>query len=205
MQGSITKEEVNQLPRALFPGQIVVVDSLDQVEAAVADLEQCSIIGMDTESRPVFSREQKQRIGLVQLSSETTCYLFRVCKIKLPPRLAQLLERDDVLKVGLDLCGDRRMLRRYSPGLRPRGMVDLQRLTPAYGIQDLGLQKIYAIIFGEKISKSAQLSNWEATNLSDAQRHYAALDAYACLRIYRRLEAEPLPLLHHFGLCPENN
>ena len=63
--------------------------------------------------------------------------------------------------------------------------------------------RIYAILFAEKISKRAQLSNWEAATLTPAQQCYAALDAYACLRIYHRLESEPMPLLHHFGLCPE--
>lgn len=203
MLSSITKEQVGKLPRATFTGEIVVVDTLPQVEAAIADLEQSPLIGMDTESKPVFKKYEHQSIALIQLSSEVCCYLFRVNKIGIPPRLQGLLEREDILKVGLDLCGDRRQLRRHSPELKPRGFVDLQRLTPAYGIHDLGLQKIYAILFGEKISKRAQLTNWEASELSPAQQAYAALDAYACLRIYRHLEAEPLPLLHHFGLCPE--
>ena len=179
------------------------MDSLPQVEPAVAALEQCAIIGMDTESKPVFKKYERQSVALIQLSSESCCYLFRINKIGIPPRLQGLLEREDILKVGLDLCGDRRQLRRFSPELHPQGFVDLQRLTPAYGIHDLGLQKIYAILFGEKISKRAQLSNWEAATLTPAQQSYAALDAYACLRIYHRLESEPMPLLHHFGLCPE--
>lgn len=203
MLSSITKEQVGKLPKATFTGEVVVVDTFSQVEATIADLEQFPLIGMDTESKPVFKKYEHQSIALIQLSSETCCYLFRVNKIGIPPRLQGLLEREDILKVGLDLCGDRRQLRRHSPELKPRGFVDLQRLTPAYGIHDLGLQKIYAILFGEKISKRAQLTNWEASELSPAQQAYAALDAYACLRIYRHLEAEPLPLLHHFGLCPE--
>lgn len=200
---SITKDQINILPKASFMGQIAVVDSLSQVEAAIADLGQYDLIGMDTESKPIITKYERQTIALIQLSSEMRCYLFRINKIGIPPRLQDLLERADILKVGLDLCGDRRQLRRYAPELQPRGFVDLQRLTPAYGIQDLGLQKIYAILFGEKISKRAQLTNWEADELSPAQQSYAALDAYACLRIYRLLESKPFPLLHHFGLCPE--
>ena len=203
MLSSITKEEIGKLAKATFTGEIVVVDSLPQVEPAVAALEQCAIIGMDTESKPVFKKYERQSVALIQLSSESCCYLFRINKIGIPPRLQGLLEREDILKVGLDLCGDRRQLRRFSKELHPQGFVDLQRLTPAYGIHDLGLQKIYAILFGEKISKRAQLSNWEAATLTPAQQSYAALDAYACLRIYHRLESEPMPLLHHFGLCPE--
>ena len=40
-------------------------------------------------------------------------------------------------------------------------------------------------MFHQRISKSQRLSNWEADVLSDAQKQYAALDAWACLRIYK--------------------
>ena len=53
----------------------------------------------------------------------------------------------------------------------------------------MSLQKIYAIIFQQKISKGQQLSNWEATQLTEAQQQYAAIDAWACLRIYNHLQA----------------
>ena len=58
----------------------------------------------------------------------------------------------------------------------------------AFGIQDKSLQKIYAILFGEKISKSQRLSNWEAETLTEPQKLYAATDAWACLNIYNKLQ-----------------
>jgi hypothetical protein len=51
-------------------------------------------------------------------------------------------------------------------------------------INDISLQKIYAILFDKRISKSQRLSNWEAPQLTKAQCDYAALDAWACLEIY---------------------
>ena len=53
---------------------------------------------------------------------------------------------------------------------------------------DMSLQKIYGNLFGGKISKSQQLSNWEADQLTIPQQHYAAIDAWACLQIYRLLQ-----------------
>ena len=44
------------------------------------------------------------------------------------------------------------------------------------------------ILFGQKISKSQQLSNWEAEQLTQPQQLYAATDAWACLTIYNRLQ-----------------
>jgi ribonuclease D len=56
-----------------------------------------------------------------------------------------------------------------------------------YGIQDLSLQKLYANIFGQKISKSQRLSNWEADILTEQQKLYAATDAWACVMLYQEL------------------
>ena len=69
----------------------------------------------------------------------------------------------------------------------PQGFIDLQKLVPDYNFGCSSLQKIYAILFDMKISKSQQLSNWDAETLTEAQTSYAAIDAWACIRIYRRL------------------
>ena len=55
------------------------------------------------------------------------------------------------------------------------------------GIEDLSLQKLYANMFGQKISKRQQLSNWEADVLNDKQKLYAATDAWACIMLYEEL------------------
>ena len=55
------------------------------------------------------------------------------------------------------------------------------------GIDDMSLQKLYANVFGEKISKSAQLTNWENTVLTESQKMYAATDAFTTLRLYLEL------------------
>ena len=56
------------------------------------------------------------------------------------------------------------------------------------GIEDLSLQKLYANLFGQQISKSQQLSNWERDILTDKQKSYAATDAWACIQLYEELE-----------------
>ena len=38
------------------------------------------------------------------------------------------------------------------------------------------------------ISKRQQLSNWEADFLTDAQKAYAALDAWACIQIHNEIQ-----------------
>ena len=56
----------------------------------------------------------------------------------------------------------------------------------------MSLQKIYAILFNRKISKSQRLSNWEANTLKESQKMYAAIDAWACLKIYKHLNKNGL-------------
>jgi ribonuclease D len=53
---------------------------------------------------------------------------------------------------------------------------------------ELGLQKIFAIIFGKKISKAQQLTNWENSHLTAEQARYASTDAWATLSIYLALQ-----------------
>lgn len=96
---------------------------------------------------------------------------------------------NDVLKVGLSLKDDFAMLRRRNQkDLRVGNWIELQDYVPRFGIEEMSLQKIYALLFGQKISKNQRLSNWEADTLTEAQQLYAATDAWACVRIYEYLE-----------------
>jgi ribonuclease D len=62
----------------------------------------------------------------------------------------------------------------------------------AFHIDELGLKKISGIVLNRRISKSQQVSNWDADELTEAQLRYAATDAWICLMIYYRLRASIL-------------
>ena len=127
-------------------------------------------------------------MSLMQLSSDDTCYLIRLNKFeKMPVSLESFLKNESVTKIGLSLRDDfhgLHSLTKVSPG----NFIDLQQYVVQFGIEDMSLQKIYAILFGKKISKRERLSNWEADVLTESQQRYAALDAWSCLRIYQFLE-----------------
>ena len=61
-------------------------------------------------------------------------------------------------------------------------------MVPELGIEDMSLQKLYANLFHQKISKRQRLSNWESPILDDKQKQYASIDAWACIRIYDEIE-----------------
>ena len=184
---SISKEQIKQYPRAKFPGAIEVINTRNAARQAVEYLNTQEALGIDTETRPAFKKGVTYKVALLQISSSDICFLFRLNKIGLTPDLIDLLENPNIVKIGLSLRDDFMMLHKRE-SFKQQNCIDLQNQVKKFGIQDKSLQKIYAILFKEKISKSQRLSNWEATDLSEAQQRYAALDAWSCLRIYRLLK-----------------
>lgn len=182
----ISKEEIRELPVETFEGEIIVIDRVEDVANAVDYLKQFEVIGFDTETKPVFKKNVSHKVALMQLSTMDKCFLFRLNRIKYPDELDELICSKDVVKVGLSLQDDFAALRKRSD-CSPLNFRDLQNIVQDYGIKDLSLQKIYAILFNKKISKNQRLSNWEADTLKDSQQMYAAIDAWACLKIYNHL------------------
>jgi ribonuclease D len=183
---SITKEEISSFEIEEFPGEIYVIDNPVDSRKAVRYLSQFKLLGFDTETRPSFTRGLLRSVALVQISTSNICFLFRLKKCEFPLSLINLLSNPEILKIGLSLKDDFLSMSR-SFKFSPKGFVDLQKIVLKHDIEDLGLQKIYAILFQKKISKNQRLTNWEAEELSEAQKKYAALDAWACLKIYEYL------------------
>ena len=182
-----TKEEINEMPKVEYPGEIYVINTPEQADMAVRYLRQFPILGIDTETRPSFKRGENHKVALLQLATDERCYLFRLNKFGLTIPLIQLLESPHVAKVGISLKDDFYMLHKWMP-FEPQNVIELQTFVQDLGITDMSLQKIYANIFGKKISKSQRLSNWEADELTIPQQQYAAIDAWACIQIYKKVE-----------------
>lgn len=180
------KQLISMLPKAEFKGKIVVVHSLREVKVAVDFLKRQPIVGIDTETRPSFRRGLVYQVALLQISTLDICFLFRLNMIGLPAEVTELLESTEIKKIGLSLKDDLSLLKRRAT-FQPQGFIDLQDFVKTMGIEDMSLQKLYANVFREKISKSAQLTNWENTVLTESQKMYAATDAYTTLRLFLRL------------------
>lgn len=185
---TISKEALAELPVKEFGGNPVTVINLEQAEIAVRQIRESGLlIGFDTETRPSFQKGVTYKVALVQLSVGQVCYLFRLNKIKeLPACLKELLEDPNIIKVGLSTQDDFKNLRKWGE-LSPHGFIELQSLVKNYGIAEMSLAKIYALLFGMKLSKRQRLTNWEADQLNFKQQCYAALDAVACVEIYEAL------------------
>jgi len=193
---SITPAELEKLEFASFPGKIQIIDSVGaEFNRAIAYLRSQKIIGFDTETRPCFSPNQpRYGVSLLQLSGPGKAYLFRLKKMGMHRRLCNLLSDKRIIKVGAAIHDDIRGLQKLHD-FEAGGFVDLQKIVGEYGIRDKSVKKMTAIILGFRISKTQQLSNWEADQLSESQCKYAATDAWVCREMYIRLmNSEKNPL-----------
>lgn len=183
---SIERQQLADMPIGRFEGPIEVVDTPERLSRALSVIRRARLVGIDTETRPSFRAGEAHKVALLQIATLEKAWLVRLQLTGVSPALVKFLENEAIMKVGLSLSDDIMRLK-ASAAFEPRGFLDLQPWVKHYGIIDNSLQRIYAIIFGQRITKGQRLSNWEAHDLTEAQRRYAATDAWACLRIYEHL------------------
>ena len=180
------KDDLKNMPIASFPGKIVTVISENEANKAVDYLLSQTLLGVDTETRPSFKKGQLHKVSLLQVSSEDICFLFRLNFIGMVPSVIKLLSNTKVPMVGLswhdDICSLKRR-QAFNPGF----FIDIQDIVSEIGVEDKSLQKLYANLFHQKISKRQRLTNWDADVLNDKQKVYAATDAWACINLYREI------------------
>ncbi len=180
------KRAIPDLPVERFEGRIIVIQGIGEAQRAVDYLLNCPCVGIDTETRPNFRPGPMHPVALLQVSTPDICFLFRLNQIGLPACLIRLFTDEHVQKIGLSLQDDWLQLRKRKE-FQPVNYVELQNYVKPLGIVDMSLQKLYANIFGKKISKNQRLTNWEADVLTEAQKVYAATDAWACLRLHSEI------------------
>jgi ribonuclease D len=185
-QETITAEEIQEFDLSWFKGEIIVVDNLKTFSKVLPLLRHEKILGFDTETRPSFKKGHRNKVSLIQLSSGNVAWLFRINKIGMPEELASLLADQNVIKAGVAIHDDIKVLRKIRR-FNPAGFVDLQKFVRDFGILNSGLKKLTAIVLGFRISKRQQVTDWEAEELSEAQLIYAATDAWVCSEIYKKL------------------
>lgn len=189
---SITPEELEQLPMAAFTGHIHVIDKPGfAFQRAINYLKKQQVLGFDTETRPVFSAHQPRHgVALVQLSGPDHAYLFRIQTLGMRKQLCAILSDPNIVKIGAACHDDVRGLQRIAP-FAEKTYIDLQKEVWKWGIKDKAVKKMAGIILGVRISKTQQLSNWEADTLSEAQQKYAATDAWVCREMWLKLQDSP--------------
>lgn len=183
---SITKELINSLPLCRYDGPIHLVSGPDDLPMALRELEQETILGFDTETRPSFQRGDNYPVALLQLCGSRGVWLFQLGWLPQPGPLFEVLANPSILKVGVAIHDDIKKLRDLSD-FAPAGFVEVSQLSSKAGIVNTGLRALAAMFLGCRISKAAQVTNWSRRILTEQQLNYAATDAWVSREVYLRL------------------
>jgi ribonuclease D len=185
---ALTKDEVNRCPLFKYSGQIVLVQSEEELLPTLKKLRKERFLGFDTETRPSFRKGTSYSPALIQLAAEKEVYIFQLGKIPLDERLASILSNPDSIKAGVGIADDMRCLRALYD-FQPDGLVDLSELARRHKIGPRSLRGLAACFLDVRISKNERCSNWGAEQLQPRQIVYAATDAWVSRQIYMRARA----------------
>ena len=185
----ISKAEINELPLIQWEGEIRILNTIEEMQEAVHELQDCSHLGFDTETRPTFKKGQYYPPALIQLATEDCVYLFRISKIDTLDPVLPILESEDILKTGVAIKDDVKELRAMQD-FEPGGFIEIADITVKLGYENRGLRALAGLLLGGRISKAAQVSNWAREELENKQIRYAATDAWISREIYVRAKAE---------------
>ena len=182
----ITKQEINELPLFKYEGKIVIAADERQINKAIFEIEKYDLVGFDTETKPTFKKGEYNHVALLQIAVPGKVYLLRIHQIEIPVSILKFLSNDQISKVGIALDDDVIAInkkRKFNPG----GFIDLNKIAPTLGIENIGARNLSGLVLNARISKNQQVTNWENPILTGPQITYAATDAWICLEIYTKL------------------
>jgi len=127
----------------------------------------------------------KQRLSLIQLSTDKVAYLFHVHNLKeIPEGLLKIIKNDKIVKIGYGMNQDYHVL--YSTFGIQSSFLDLQLILQLMYKRTYSLQDAVSMLCTYKITKKHSGSNWAWEGpIDDSKKRYAAEDAFACLDLWK--------------------
>ena len=184
----LEKETINELPLIRFQGAIKFAEDTKSFHRLCANLSKQQVLGFDIECKPNFKKGPNNPPALIQLATSDQAFLFKLYPVmKLGP-LVKILEDPDIVKTGVAIKDDLNNLQKIEP-FTPAGFEDIATIAQSLKIEQTGLRNLTAIFFKQRLSKSAQLSNWQKRPLSPTQINYAATDAWISRELYLIMKA----------------
>jgi ribonuclease D len=175
--------------------------------SATAEIMAAGIVGFDTESKPTFvTGDVSEGPHVVQFALHDKAYLFQLHRAEGHPFLIELLQSDQLIKVGFGLKSDRGHIF-AKLGVHFNAVVDLNTVFSMDGYhKEMGVRGAVGLVLNQRFAKARHVttSNWSQPQLTPQQLLYAANDAYAALKVLEALNLtrEDLPIM---GLTPRSN
>ena len=180
----LSKNEINALPLIQFEGDIEILTSKDNIQAAINDLKNYDLIGFDTETKPTFVKGPLNPPSIMQLACDDKVYIFQFDNDEIFKQLSLILSNKNITKCGVSVDRDLIELMYLSP-FDPISFVDLGNVARENEIPHHGLRGLVAMFLKQRISKGSQTSDWSKISLSDSQISYAATDAWVSLELFK--------------------
>lgn len=184
----VSRDEVNALDIRRYEGEIVLLETPQQLEAAMADLRAERVAGFDTETRPTFRVGESYPPALAQLATARAVYLFPLLRTDFSAPLRELMGSASLVKAGVSVKDDLRALQKVFP-FEEKSVADVGLMAQRHGLKQSGVRNLAGLFLGFRIPKGSKTSNWAAKRLSSQQLTYAATDAWVCRELYLRFES----------------
>lgn len=181
----ISRDDLNALPVLRYAGEVLLVDSPEQIPRAAADILAESAVGFDTETRPAFRKGESHLPSLAQVATARAVYLFPLQRLDCSGLLAEMLGSPRIVNAGIALADDLRQLKRLF-AFEEAAALDLGAVARRHGLKQTGLRNLAGIFLGARVPKGTKTTNWAARRLTAQQIAYAATDAWACRELYVR-------------------
>lgn len=175
--------------------------------SATAEIMAAGMVGFDTESKPTFVvGDVSEGPHVVQFALHDKGFLFQVHRTEGHPFLIELLQSEQLIKVGFGLRSDRKHIL-SKLGVHFNAVVDLNTVFSMDGYhKEMGVRAAVGLVFNQRFAKARHVttSNWSQSQLTPQQMLYAANDAYAALKVLEalNLRRENLPIM---GLSTSSN
>lgn len=172
---------------------IFVPVTTEHFALATAEIKTSKVVGFDTESKPTFAKgDVSAGPHVVQFATREKAFIFQLHQSAGHEFLLEILQSEEILKVGFGLESDRGQIQRKL-GIQLGSVVDLNTEFRKKGYRNTaGVRAAVAIILNQKFHKSKRVttSNWAVPDLTSRQLLYAANDAFAAFKV---MEALNLP------------
>jgi len=180
----LSKNEINALPLIQYEGDVEILTSKDNIQAAINDLKNYEVIGFDTETKPTFVKGPLNPPSIMQLACDDKVYIFQFDNDEIFKQLSSILSSKNITKCGVSVDRDLVELMYLSP-FDPISFIDLGNIARENEIPHHGLRGLVAMFLKHRISKGSQTSDWSRISLSDSQISYAATDAWVSLELFK--------------------
>ena len=155
----ISREVMAALPVRRYEGEVVMVETMKDLDRAWEDLAQEAMVGWDTETRPAFRVGESYLPSLVQAATARAVYIFPLVKMDFSQVVGGLFAEHTIVKPGISVADDLKKLKQVF-AFEEASVLDLGKVAKRHGMEQTGLRNLSGIFLGFRVAKGTKTTNW---------------------------------------------